>query len=249
MAITGGIGPRKEHEAFGEDYELPNDGYYESCAACGQADFAHRLFLLERRSESVDVLERVLYNAVLHGISLDGVTTYYCNPLSDRAHLRDNCWVCCPPNLSRTLLQVGRYAYARTDRDLYVNLFVGGTVRVPFAPGELWLRVDTDYPWDGKVNLRVEGSPPGRFALHIRKPGWCDRAEVLLNGVARDVSADDCGYWTFDREWKQGDSIRLDDGAPERCCLPGESRAATRPIGLWFRRVGQRWKVRCQTGG
>ena len=165
MAITGSIGPRKEHEAFGEDYELPNDGYYESCAACGLADFAHRLFLLERRSESIDVLERVLYNAVLHGISLDGVTTYYCNPLSDRDHLRDNCWVCCPPNLSRTLLQVGRYAYARTDRDLYVNLFVGGTVRVPFPSGELLLRVETDYPWDGEVNVRVEGTPRGKIRV------------------------------------------------------------------------------------
>jgi len=209
MAITGGIGPRQEHEAFGEDYELPSDGYYESCAACGLADFAHRLFLLERRSESVDVLERVLYNAVLHGISLDGVTTYYCNPLSDRDHSRDNCWVCCPPNLSRTLLQIGRYAYARTDRSLYVNLFVGGTVRVPFPSGEMVLRVETDYPWDGKVRLGVEGTPPGRFALRIRKPGWSDRAEILLNGAAGNVPPDDSGYWTFDREWKQGDSISL----------------------------------------
>jgi DUF1680 family protein len=49
MTITGGVGPRKEHEAFGEDHELPNDGYSESCAACGLADFAQRLFLLERR--------------------------------------------------------------------------------------------------------------------------------------------------------------------------------------------------------
>ncbi|MCL4179591.1 MAG: glycoside hydrolase family 127 protein [Verrucomicrobia bacterium] len=209
MTITGSIGPRKEHEAFGEDYELPNDGYYESCGACGLVDFAHRLFLLERRSESIDVLERVLYNAVLHGIALDGVTTYYCNPLSDRDHLRDNCWVCCPPNLSRTLLQVGRYAYARTDRDLFVNLFVGGTVRVPFPSGELLLRVETDYPWDGEVNVRVEGTPAGRFALHLRKPGWSDGAELLLNGVARKVAPGDAGYWTFEREWKNGDSIRL----------------------------------------
>ena len=209
MTITGSIGPRKEHEAFGEDYELPNDGYYESCAACGLADFAHRLFLLEREAGSIDVLERVLYNAVLHGISLDGVTTYYCNPLTDRDHLRDNCWVCCPPNLSRTLLQVGRYAYARTERDLYVNLYVGGTVRVPFPSGEVTLRVETDYPWDGQVNLRVQGKPPGRFALRLRKPGWCESAEVKLNGAASEVSPDASGYWTFDREWMDGDTVSL----------------------------------------
>ena len=32
------------------------------------ADFAQRMFLLDRRAESGDVLERVLYNAILHGI-------------------------------------------------------------------------------------------------------------------------------------------------------------------------------------
>jgi hypothetical protein len=209
MTITGSIGPRREHEALGEDYELPNNGYYESCAACGLADFAHRLFLLERRSGSIDVLERVLYNAILHGISLDGTTSYYCNPLSDRDHPRDNCWVCCPPNLSRTLLQVARYAYARTGRDLYVNLFVGGTARVPFPSGEVMLHLETDYPWDGNVNLRIEGQSPGRFALHLRKPGWCDRAQLTLNGAACDIRPDESGYWTFDREWNNGDSLNL----------------------------------------
>lgn len=210
MAITGSLGPRKEHEAFGEDYELPNDGYYESCAACGLADFAHRVFLLERRAESIDVLERVLYNAILHGISLDGTTTYYCNPLSDRDHLRDNCWVCCPPNLSRTLLQVGRYAYAQAGRDLFVNLFVGSLVRVPFTSGEVRLRVATDYPWDGKVSLRTEVKDPTRFALRIRKPGWCNNARLTVNGVPSKSGPDESGYWTLDREWKGGDAIALE---------------------------------------
>jgi hypothetical protein len=213
MTVTGSVGPRREHEALGEDHELPHDGYYESCAACGLADFAQRMFLLERQAESVDVLERVLYNAVLHGISLSGTNTYYCNPLRDRAHLRDNCWVCCPPNLSRTLLQVGRYAYAYAyaggKADLYVNLFVGGTVRVPFPGGEVTLRVETDYPWDGRVAFRLETPAPVSFALHVRKPGWCERAQLTLEGVADNRQPDDTGYWRFDREWKDGDSLEL----------------------------------------
>jgi uncharacterized protein len=216
MTITGGIGPRKEHEAIGEDYELPNDGYYESCAACGLANFAQRMFLLERRAESVDVLECVLYNAILHGISLAGTNTYYCNPLSDTNHLRDNCWVCCPPNLSRTLLQMGRYAYAQGNRDLYVNLFVGGLVRVPFPSGELKLSVETDYPWDGRVVIRSVGEPPVRVKLHVRKPGGCEQAELALNGVPSSVAVDDVGYWTVEREWKKGDVVELTLGMPVR---------------------------------
>lgn len=209
MTVTGSVGPRREHEAFGEDYELPLDGYYESCAACGLAGLAHRMFLLEGRAESVDVLERVLYNAVLHGIALDGIHTYYCNPLSDRDHRRDNCWVCCPPNLSRTLLQVGRYAFAHTDRDLYVNLFVGGAVRVPLAGGDTTLRVETGYPWDGRVKITVDREIPGGFALHVRRPGWCAAATLALNGQRLDTAADDAGFWTLDRLWKGGDVLEL----------------------------------------
>jgi DUF1680 family protein len=216
MTITGSVGPRKEHEAFGEDYELPNDGYYESCAACGLADFAQRMFLLERRAESADVLERVLYNGVLHGISLGGTNTYYCNPLSDHDHLRDNAWVCCPPNLSRTLLQIGRYAYAYTQRELYVNLFVGGTVRVPFPSGTLTLHVETEYPWDGQVRFRVETPAPLTFALRLRQPAWCERAELAVNGTPASVAPDDAGFWTFEREWRRGDSVDLNLDLPVR---------------------------------
>jgi DUF1680 family protein len=228
MAITGSVGPRKEHEAFGEDYELPNDGYYESCAACGLVDFAQRMFLLERRAEAIDVLERVLYNAIPHGISLDGTNTYYQNPLSDHDHPRDNCWVCCPPNLSRTLLQVGRYAYARTERDLYLNLFVGGAVRVPFKAGEVILRVETDYPWQGKVDLRVETASPVRFALHLRQPGWCEQASLALNASASGAKAGDSGYWTFDREWKHGDTVSLALEMPVRRMVAHPNIAACR---------------------
>ena len=215
MTITGSVGPRQEHEAFGEDYELPNTGYYESCAACGLADLAQRMFMLERRTESADVLERVLYNAIPHGISLDGTNTYYQNPLSDHDHLRDNCWVCCPPNLSRTLLQIGRYAYAHTDRELYVNLFVGGGCKARLGQGTIGLNVDTEYPWKGDVKLTVQVDKPTRFALLMRQPGWCAKSNLKLNGESI-ATADilERGYLRLDREWRKDDRIELSMDMP-----------------------------------
>ncbi|MHB1034028.1 MAG: glycoside hydrolase family 127 protein [Pirellulales bacterium] len=210
MCITGGIGPRQEHEAFGEDYELPNNGYYESCAACGLADFAQRMFLLEGRAEAADVLERVLYNAVLHGMSLDGTTSYYQNPLSDRDHPRYNSWVCCPPNLSRTLLQVGRYAYGYSDRDIYVNLYVGGTATAPLADGPVTLSEKTEYPWNGAVRITVQPQRESQFGLNLRIPGWCDQARLAVNGKpVTPLSRTDQGYVRLDRRWKAGDVVDL----------------------------------------
>ncbi|MCC6235489.1 MAG: glycoside hydrolase family 127 protein [Verrucomicrobiales bacterium] len=208
MTITGSTGPRQEHEAFGEDFDLPNHGYYESCAACGLMDFAQRMFLLEGGSDTGDVLERVLYNAVLHGISLDGTNSYYQNPLSDTNRARYNSWVCCPPNLSRTLFQVGRYAYASGGREAYVNLYVNGTAQLPMEGATVGLKVETKYPWDGRVSFRVLAEEPARFALNLRWPGWCESATLSINGTpVRPLRRSDRGFVRLEREWRANDEI------------------------------------------
>ncbi len=215
MTITGSIGPRQEHEAIGEDYELPQDGYYESCAACGLADFAQRMFLLERRSEYADVLERVLYNAVLHGLALDGRSSYYQNPLSDHDRPRYNSWVCCPPNLSRTLMQIGRYALASNEASIYVNLFVGGTYMVPVADKTVPLSIETEYPYSGQVKLTFTGTTPGDISLHLRIPSWCRQASVRCNDESSvAAAADDSGYLVLARRWQPGDRVQLELDMP-----------------------------------
>jgi DUF1680 family protein len=215
MAITGAVGPRAEHEAFGEDYELPNDGYYESCAACGLADFAQRMFLLERQGDYADTLERVLYNAVLHGMALDGTNSYYQNPLSDKDHPRYNSWVCCPPNLSRTLLKAGQFAYAHGPREIFVNLYLGGEARVPLAGAPVALKVETDYPWNGAVKITVNPSKPARFALNLRKPGWSSKATVRVNGQEHAIAAE-AGYFRLDGIWRAGEVVELTMDMPVR---------------------------------
>lgn len=210
MTVVGSVGPRKEHEAFGEDYELPNDGYYESCAACGLADFAERMFQLEKRAEAADVLERVLYNAVLHGLSLDGTNSYYMNPLSDRDNLRYNSWVCCPPNLSRTLFKVPRYAFATDAQEVFVNLYLAGTGEIAVAGGHVRLTVSTAYPWDGNVRLTITPDIPRAFALNLRLPSWCPAAHLTLNGTTVDpLPKTDSGYLRLAREWATNDQLNL----------------------------------------
>jgi len=210
MTITGSTGPRQEHEAFGEDYDLPNNGYYESCAACGLMDLAQRMFLLEGGADSGDVMERVLYNAVLHGISLDGTHSYYQNPLSDTNRNRYNSWVCCPPNLSRTLFQVGRYAFASGSRDVFLNLFVAGRVQMPLEGGTVGLSIRTEYPWEGKVTLSVTPGEVSRFAIHLRWPGWCEAATLRINGTSvLPLTKTDRGYLRLEREWRENDVIEF----------------------------------------
>jgi hypothetical protein len=85
MYITGGVGARHEGEAFGDAYELPNDtAYNETCAAIGNALWNHRMNLLHADAKYFDVVERVLYNGFLSGVSLGGDKFFYVNPRTDR---------------------------------------------------------------------------------------------------------------------------------------------------------------------
>ncbi|MHC4346311.1 MAG: glycoside hydrolase family 127 protein, partial [Planctomycetota bacterium] len=214
MYITGSIGASRKQEAFGEDYELPNDGYCESCAACGLADFAHRMALLEADAECVDVLERTLYNAILHGISLDGKSFYYRNPLKDKDHLRENNWCCCPPNLSRTLVKVGGYAYATRDSDIYVNLYIGSTANIALQDNKVTVTQETEYPWRGAVRITVDPASESSFSVNLRIPGWCKSARVKLNDVELKRPLVFKGYVCIKRSWKGGDVVELDFAMP-----------------------------------
>jgi len=211
LYVTGSAGATGRGEAFAADYELPSRGYCESCAACGMANFAHRMLRLEGDAAIADELERILYNAVLHGISLDGKKFYYRNPESDSNHPRGNNWCCCPPTLSRTLLQVGRYAYGRTyDDAVCVNLFVGGTCEVSLSKTTVVLRTETDYPWDGAVKMTIEPAKPAEFAVNVRIPGWSGGAKLKVNGKAVDKPQMSKGYAVIRQAWKKGDTIELD---------------------------------------
>lgn len=211
MYITGGVGSQKEDEGFGSDYHLPNrNGYAESCAACGMVNFAVSMFRLDGKAEAIDVLERTLYNAVLHGISLDGTNTYYTNPLTDEDHLRDNCWVCCPPNISRTLLRVQDYIYAQTDDSIYINLYIGSRAKVNLRNGEVVLSQKTDYPWDGEVKIAVEPQKSSRFGLKLRIPSWSRSYSLSLNGKPLTEKVQKDGYIEIRRVWNKNDEVLLE---------------------------------------
>jgi hypothetical protein len=77
------------------------------------------------------------------------------------------------------------------------------------------LKVNTQYPWSGKVTLALSPDKPGPFALRLRVPGWCQGASAKVNGQAVKASADR-GYLVLSRDWKAGDKVELDLPMPVR---------------------------------
>lgn len=229
MYLTGGIGSRGSNEGFGEAYELPNaSAYSETCASIASAMWNHRMLLTHGDAKYADALERVVYNAFLSGWSLKGDRFFYPNPLESPRGAPRQAWfacACCPSNVVRFVPSVPGYVYARRGNDLYVNLFIGGEASVGLDSGEVRVRQQTGYPWDGGVLLSINPERPARFAVRVRIPGWA-RGEAVPGGLYRFTESFeerpsltvnqkpvdyrlDKGYAVVEREWKAGDSISL----------------------------------------
>ena len=230
LYITGGIGALARGEAFGGDYDLPNmTAYNETCASIGNDYWNHRMFLLHADAKYIDVMERTLYNGLISGVSLDGKGFFYPNPLESNGQHKRSPWfgvACCPGNITRFIASVPGYAYAQKKDALYINLFMSNNAEIKMDGGRnVKLAQKTNYPWDGNVRIAIDPESRGRFAVHVRIPGWA-RGEVaasdlyrlgemtsppvvvMVNGKSVPIQLEK-GYAAIAREWKKGDTIEL----------------------------------------
>lgn len=167
LYITGGIGSTSNGEAFGKDYELPNmSAYCETCAAVGNEFLNYRLFLLHGESKYIDVMERTLYNGLISGVSLDGGSFFYPNPLESMGQHQRQPWfgcACCPSNITRFIPSLPGYIYAVKDDAIYVNLFMSNKANIKVREKKVEIIQETDYPWNGKITFIV--NPPKKGHL------------------------------------------------------------------------------------
>ncbi|WP_343667876.1 glycoside hydrolase family 127 protein [Chitinophaga sp.] len=235
MYVTGGCGAlydgvsvdgisynpdtvQKVHQAYGRNYQLPNlSAHNETCANIGNMLWNRRMLELTGDAKYADVVELALYNSVLSGVSLDGTSFFYTNPLAASADypytLR---WAggrqpyialsnCCPPNVVRTIAEVSGYMYSIGADGLYVDLYGGNTLDTK----DIRITQTTDYPWDGRINIAVEKAPASSYGIHLRIPGWCKKARLTINDKPLNQEIAAGAYLHISRKWKPGDKISL----------------------------------------
>ncbi len=215
MYITGAVGvPR--FESFGDPYELPNlTAYAESCGSIANMMWNWRLLCGSADARFADVIERVLYNAVNAGTSLDGKLYNYCNPLALDPAVPANIrkpWYstnCCPPNLERTFASIPGYMYSTAKDGIYVHLFDNSELDWRLEDGTgLKLAQKTRYPWDGDVELQVTPAQAADFTVYVRIPGWSKATEVQVDGSPVDGGV--AGqYLAIRRRWSGASRITL----------------------------------------
>jgi len=235
MYITGGIGSAGSNEGFSVDYDLPNEhAYCETCASVGMVFWNQRMNALTGKAEYMDVLERSLYNGALDGLSLSGDRFFYGNPLASRGQHQRREWfgtACCPANIARMVASLGNYIYAFNSNSIFVNLFAGSSTSFNLKNGMVQVKMESNYPWEGKVKLTLDPVKKSVFKVFLRLPGWMydvvapgglyrvkkesndgvnDHFDpgLLVNGKTAGYTIQD-GYLVVEREWKKGDRLEL----------------------------------------
>jgi hypothetical protein len=174
-------------------------------------------------------MERTLYNGLISGVSLDGKTFFYPNPLESVGQHARSPWfgvACCPGNITRFLPSVPGYFYAVQGDTIFTNLYATGTAAIETDGRKtVTLKQETRYPWDGTVKMTVTPDRARAFAIKVRIPGWArnepvpsdlyrfaervtDEPTLRVNGE-RHAIVTDRGYATVNRAWNAGDVIEL----------------------------------------
>jgi DUF1680 family protein len=241
MYVTGGLGSRHDGEAFGDNYELPNlTAYAETCAAIGGVMWADRMFRLFEEADYYDILERMLYNGVIAGISLQGTEFFYPNPLESDGEYKFNkgactrqSWFdcsCCPTNLIRFLPSIPNLIYAVKPvtsgfSEIYVNLFMANKAKISLGKNIVNILQSTNYPLDGNISIQINSEKKEKFTLKIRIPDWATndfpselyRYMNKISGspivVLNGKNIDyktDNGYISITKEWEKGETVSVE---------------------------------------
>jgi len=223
------------HEGISAPYELPNDtAYNETCGQIGNLMWNWRMLAITGKARFADIMERTVYNSILSGIEVDGEGWSYTNPLrwhgaehvlrSNDTHKRSypgRRMICCPTNLMRTVASWHNYLYSVDETGLWIHHYGANVFNGALGDGRsLKLTQQTDYPWDGRIRIKVGDVQKGSaFLLHLRIPGWAQDAKLAVNGKAAKVDCKPASYATIERNWVAGDVIELDLPIPVRTII------------------------------
>jgi uncharacterized protein len=205
----------RTHQAYGRDYQLPSlTAHSETCANIGSVMWSWRMFQATGEAKYMDLIELTMINAVLSGASLNGTSWSYVNPLRVLDPMPiDLRWkrerqpyvssFCCPPNVVRTLAQLQTMAYSKSADAIMVNLYGGSEYTTEMKGVKVKITQVTQYPWDGKVKIKVQPEQPVEFTLKVRVPGWT-KYEMPQAPVSMNAHGWPGSYITIPWRWEPG---------------------------------------------
>ncbi len=224
--LTGGMGSHHDGEKFGEDFVLPPDrAYSETCAGIASVMLSWRLLLATGESRFADLAERTLYNVVATSPAPDGRAFFYANPLQQRvpgaipdpnavskraaSSLREPWFAvsCCPTNVARTFASLAGYMATADDTGLQIHQYADSRISTSLhGRRRVGVEIETGYPDDGGVSLKVTETDSSPWTITMRVPEWATGATLTDRGETHAVPP---GSVTVAGPFEVGDRVVL----------------------------------------
>jgi uncharacterized protein len=212
-AIASQLGPDAEECCCSYNMMKLARHLYGTSSPAGQPD-----------AKFFDYYERLLYNVRYGTQDRNGMLMYYVSLRPGEYKTfgtpLDSFW-CCTGTGSEEYTKLNDSIYWHgagmqppegppTVASLYFNLYIPS--RLDWKERGLKLRMETNYPADGRVTITVEEAREERIGFEFRTPGWTDEITLGVNGETSKAggSLGHPGYPGIIRDWKTGDVVTLD---------------------------------------
>ncbi len=174
LHINGSVGAHRDDERFGQQYDLPNGAYLETCAGVGLLFFAAAAFRLTGEGSVWETAESTVVNLLPAAISDDGTHYTYENPLESRGDRERWSWhgcPCCPPMLLKAVGELPSYIWSYDDENVWLNLYIDSSAKL----GDACVSLSSA---DGGKKLTVKTDRP--MTVRIRIPSWAEGFTLSL---------------------------------------------------------------------
>lgn len=210
---TGSLS-QKEHFFRPDQMSKYINGYTgETCCTYNMLKLGRHLFCREADSHIADYTERALFNHILAQQDPESGMVCYFLPLLSGAYkvysTPEQSFWCCVGSGFESHAKYAESIYYRAPGKLYVNLLAPS--HLDWADEGITLTQTTDFPVAGTTRLHFDKADGHKATIALRKPEWCKRPQVRINGKkVKAVQADADGYINLTTRWKAGDTVEAE---------------------------------------
>lgn len=213
--VTGGFGPSETlfpaKRELMQTFRNTHNTFETQCGSWAAFKLCKYLLMLTGDGRYGDWIEKLMINGIGAGIpmSADGRVMYY-SDYNPREGMKQNVpegweWSCCTGTRPEAVAEYAGLVYFNDHSGVYVNVYTPSAVTWKGVT----LTQETRFPQRDEVSFRIKTSAPRAFALHFRKPSWLKKQpEISVNGQVVEAALSD-NWYRVDRQWKDGDHIRL----------------------------------------
>lgn len=211
---SGSLGEHWQKDPYVKFQEGVGYSAMENCVTNYWIRLSRQLLRVTGEPKYADAIEQSVFNQLLAAQKPDGTDLCYYQALRGKKMFGKGCpytyfWAhCCHSSATRTLAELPSFVFMQGEDEIAIVLY--GSMRGRFSIDGTNIAIEeiTNYPKDGKIQLKMGMNRPKEFILKLRIPQWSkETSAVMINGKDADCKVEPGTYLEIKREWKNGDTV------------------------------------------